>query len=129
MDHLLVADRHHAERDVLRGHVVRALDLVDLVGLRHHDVVVLQDDGVGVHADCGLRVAVLSAHRQVESEGVRVDDVDVASLRPAQSVDSSVERLVRSDLNGDARILAVHRHIVARPGLITVDVGAREIVD
>ena len=43
-------DRHHPERDVLRAHVVRAPDLVDLVRLRHDDAVPLDDDGVPEHA-------------------------------------------------------------------------------
>ena len=98
-DHVRVADRHHAEGDVLRAGVVRAADLVDLVRLGHHDGVPLDDHGVGVdsalrnhspqsersrkqfrfqfHYHC-LRVAVLPAHGEVEAERVAVDHVDVA---------------------------------------------------
>ena len=47
-DHVRVADRHHAEGDVLRAGVVGAADLVDLVRLGHHDGVPLDDHGVGV---------------------------------------------------------------------------------
>lgn len=47
---LLLPDGHHAEGNVLRRHVVSAAHLVDLVSLGHDDGVVLDDDGVGVHA-------------------------------------------------------------------------------
>lgn len=42
---------HHSEGDVLRGHVVRALDFVDLIRLGHDDAVVLEDDRVAVDTD------------------------------------------------------------------------------
>lgn len=100
-------NRHHAERNVLRAHVVRALDLVDLVRLGHHDAVVLQHHGVRVHTDHALGVAVLAAHRQVESELVRVEHVVVARLGAAQRVDAAVERFVGAHLDGDAGVLAV----------------------
>lgn len=129
MNHLLVADRHHAEGDVFRAHVVRALDFVDLVSLGHDDVVVLQDDGIGVDAGHSLSVAVLPTHREIQAERVGVNNIDVACLRAAQRVNSSVEWLVGSDLNSDSRVFAVHRHVVAGAGLITVDIGAREVVD
>jgi len=43
-------DGHHAEGDILGGHIVGALDFVDFVSLGHHNAVVLQNDGVGEHA-------------------------------------------------------------------------------
>jgi len=58
VDHLRVADGHHAEGDVLRAHVVRALNLVDLVGLGHHHAVMLQHHCVGV--DTSLECQVIS---------------------------------------------------------------------
>lgn len=39
-------NRHHAERDVSRGGFVGAANMIHLVGLREHNVVVLQDNGV-----------------------------------------------------------------------------------
>lgn len=56
-DHFRVSDRHHAEGDVLRGHVVRALNFVDFVGLRHHHGMVLQYDRVRV--DSSLKTVTL----------------------------------------------------------------------
>lgn len=107
VDGLGIAHWHHSEGDVLRAHVVRALDLVDLVGLGHHHGVVLQDNGVGVDSGGTLGVAVLSRHGQVQSESVRVDDIDVTGLRAAQSVDTSVEGLVGAHLDGNSGVLAV----------------------
>lgn len=43
---------HHSERDILRGHVVGALNFVYFVGFSHDDAMMLQDDRVGV--DTGL---------------------------------------------------------------------------
>ena len=57
-----------------------------------------------------LSVAILSAHREVESEEIAVDDVDVASLGSAKSVNTTVERLIRSHLNGDSGVFAVYRN-------------------
>lgn len=45
-------NRHHAECDVLRAHVVCAFHFVDFIGFGHDDAVVLQDDRVRV--DAGL---------------------------------------------------------------------------
>lgn len=56
-DHFRVPDRHHAEGDVLRGHVVRALNFVDFVGLRHHDGMMLQHHRVRV--DPSLKTVTL----------------------------------------------------------------------
>lgn len=108
VDGLGVTHWHHSEGNVLGAHVVRALDLVDLVSLGHHHGMVLQDNRVGVHASSALGVAVLSSHGQVQSEGVRVDHIDVASLGAAQSVDTSVEGLVGADLDGNTGVLAVN---------------------
>lgn len=46
-------DGHHSKRDVFGRHVVRALNFVDFVRLRHNHAVVLQDHRVGKHS--GLR--------------------------------------------------------------------------
>lgn len=70
VDCLGIAHRHHSEGDVLGAHVVRALYLVDLVGLCHHHGMVLQNDRVCVNSSGALSVAVLSSHCQVQSEGV-----------------------------------------------------------
>lgn len=59
-----------------------------------------------------LCVTILSTHRQVEPEGVRIDDIDVTGLRAAKCVDTSIEGLVRANLNGNPGILAVNRHCV-----------------
>ena len=55
----------------------------------------------------GLRVTILSAHGEVEPEGVAVDDVDVARLRAAEGVDSAAERTVRVHVHNDAGVLAM----------------------
>lgn len=47
---ICIPDRHHSEGDVLRGHVVRALDFVDFIGFCHHDTVMLEYHGVAVHS-------------------------------------------------------------------------------
>lgn len=57
-DHFRVPDRHHPKADVLRGHVVGALHLVYLIGLRHHHGMVLEDDCVRV--DATLETVALS---------------------------------------------------------------------
>ena len=41
---------HHSKRNVPRTNVIRTLHFVDLVGLRHHDGMVLEHDRVRVHA-------------------------------------------------------------------------------
>lgn len=43
-----IPDRHHTEGDVLRRHVVRALDFVDFIRFCHHDAVMLKYHGVAV---------------------------------------------------------------------------------
>lgn len=108
MNSLGVADWHHAKSDILRTHVVCALDLVDLIGLGHDHGMVLQNDRVGVDSGGTLGVAVLSGHCQVQTELVRVDDIDVARLRTTQSVNTSVEGLVGANLDGNTSILAVN---------------------
>ena len=60
----------------------------------------------------GLRVAILSAHGEVEPELVAVNDVDVARLGPAEGVDPAAERPVRVDVDDDARVLTMDSHCV-----------------
>lgn len=55
-----------------------------------------------------LSVTVLATHGQVKPEEIAVDHVDVASLRTAESVDTTVEGFVRADLNSDSGVFAVH---------------------
>lgn len=112
MNHFLISNWHHAERDVLRAHVVGTLDFVDLVGLRHDNRVMLQHDSVAINAGKRLCVAILTAHRQVQSKLVGVDDIDIARLGTSKCINSSIEWLVGSDLNGDSCVFAVHAHII-----------------
>lgn len=56
-DHFRVPDRHHTKSDVLRGHVVRALHLVNFIGLGHHHGMMLEDDRVRV--DASLKTVTL----------------------------------------------------------------------
>lgn len=56
-DHFRVSDRHHAEGDILRRHVVRAFNFVDFVGLCHHHGMVLQYDRVRI--DPSLKTVTL----------------------------------------------------------------------
>ena len=57
-----------------------------------------------------LRITVLAAHGQIQPEGITIDDVNVASFRSSQSVDSSTEGLVSVDVNHNPRIFTVDRH-------------------
>lgn len=65
---ILLPDGHHAEGNVLRRHVVGTAHLVDLVSLGHDDGVVLDDDGVGVHAV--LEGVAIGLYRVVGSFGI-----------------------------------------------------------
>lgn len=56
-DHFRVSDRHHTEGDILRRHVVRALNFVDFVGLSHYHGMVLQYDRVRI--DPSLKTVTL----------------------------------------------------------------------
>ena len=67
----------------------------------------LQDDGVGEHAVHGLRVAIASIHRQIQPEGVAVQDVDVARFTATQGVDAAVEWFVGLHQNFDLGVTAV----------------------
>lgn len=49
-------DGHHSECDVLRTHVVCALDLVDLVRFGHYHAVMLEHDRVGVYASLKIEM-------------------------------------------------------------------------
>lgn len=71
---------------------------------------VLQNNGIRVDTDHTLGVAILAAHRQIESELVGVEDIVVACLGTAQSVNATVKWLVGAYLDCDASVLAVHRH-------------------
>lgn len=62
VNHFGIADGHHAERDVLRAHVVGALHLVDLVSLGHDHAVMLQHHRVGVDAS-------LPYEKKIKGEG------------------------------------------------------------
>lgn len=72
----------------------------------------LQHDSVAVNSGKRLCVAVLTAHRQIQSECVGVDDIDVARLRTSKCINSSIEWLVGSDLNGNSCVFAVNAHII-----------------
>lgn len=56
-DHFRVSDWHHAEGDILRGHIVCALNFVDFVSLCHHHGMVLQYDRVRI--DSSLKTVTL----------------------------------------------------------------------
>lgn len=56
-DRFRVLDRYCPNADVLRGHVVRALHFVQLIGLGHHHGMVLKDDRVRV--DASLKTVTL----------------------------------------------------------------------
>lgn len=62
------------------------------------------------HAYHTLCVAILTAHRKVQSEQIAVYNVDVTSLGSSESVDTTVERLIRLHLNCDTGVLAVDRN-------------------
>lgn len=128
MDGFGVADWHHAEGDVLGAHVVRALDLVDLIRLSHHDRMMLQHDRVCVDSGRTLGVAVLSGHGQVQSEGIRIYDINVAGLGSSQGINTTVEGLVGADLDSDSSVLAVNSNWRGRckfTGLIKLWINVR----
>jgi hypothetical protein len=59
-----------------------------------------------------LCVTILSTHGEVEPEGVAVDDVHVAGLRPAEGVDAAAERPVGVHVDHDAGVLTVDGHYI-----------------
>lgn len=89
----------------------------------------LQNDRVGVDTANLLGVAVLSAHREIKSECVRVNDVNVARLRSSQRINSSIEGLICAHLNGNASVLAVYGDIIAGSSLVTIHVRSSEIIE
>lgn len=55
-----------------------------------------------------LCVTILSAHGEVQSEGIRVDNINVTCFRTSQSVDATVEWLIGAYLNSDTGVFAVN---------------------
>lgn len=49
-NHFRISDRHHAECNVLRGHVVCAFNFVDFVGLCHYHRMMLQYNRVRIYS-------------------------------------------------------------------------------
>lgn len=72
----------------------------------------LKYDSVTVDSGESLCITVLTAHRQIQSECVRIDDIDIARLWSAKCINSSIEWLVGSNLNGNSRVFAVNAHII-----------------
>ena len=58
----------------------------------------------------GLSIAVLSGQTEVQPELVGADDVHITRLGPPQRVDTPVEGPVGDHLDGDPRVLTLHRH-------------------
>lgn len=73
----------------------------------HYQRLYIVYDKLLVNTYHALSVAVLSGHREIESEEFAVAHVYVTRLRTSESVDSSVERLVRLYLYGDPRVLTI----------------------
>lgn len=101
-----------------------------------------------------LSVTVLSAHSQVQSESVRIDNVNVTGFRTSQRVDTPVKRFVSTYLDGDTGVLAVNGNykkkciiekcieydiyiisisikltVVAGSSLVAIGIGAGQIVN
>lgn len=55
-----------------------------------------------------LCVAILSTHRQVQSERIRVDNINVTGFRTAQGVDTAIEWFVGAHLDSDSGVFAVY---------------------
>lgn len=55
-----------------------------------------------------LCITILSTHGEIQSEEIRVDDINVTGFRSTQGIDTSVEWLICADLNCDPRILAMN---------------------
>lgn len=89
----------------------------------------LQDNSVGVNSTNLLGVAVLSTHREIESECIGANYIDVASLGTAQRVDSTIKWFVGAHLNGDSCVFAVNGNVIACSSLITINVSTREIIE
>lgn len=49
-DHFRISDRHHAECNILRGHIVCTFHLVDFVSLCHYHRMMLQYDRVWIYS-------------------------------------------------------------------------------
>jgi hypothetical protein len=81
-----------------------------------------------LHSYHRLRIAVAASHGQVEPERVAVDDVHVASFRPAERVDATAERAVCADIDHDPCVLAVHGHVVAGASVVAVHVVLLDLV-
>lgn len=57
-----------------------------------------------------LSVTILSAHGQVELEEIAIDNVYVASFGTAKRVNATIERLIRTNLNGYSGVFTVDRY-------------------
>lgn len=57
-----------------------------------------------------LGVTVLPTHGQVEPEEIAINHINVAGLRTAESVNPTIKRLVRTNLDGNSRVFTVHRY-------------------
>lgn len=49
-DHFRISDRHHAECNILRGHIVCTFNFVDFVGLCHYHRMMLQYNRVRIYS-------------------------------------------------------------------------------
>jgi len=57
-----------------------------------------------------LSITILSAHREVEPEEIAINNINITSLRSSESINTSIERLICTNLDSNTSIFAVNRY-------------------
>lgn len=57
-----------------------------------------------------LSVTILSTHREIQSEEIAIDNINIASFGSSKSVNSSIERFIRTNLDSDTSVFAINRY-------------------
>lgn len=54
-----------------------------------------------------LSVTILSTHREIQSEQIAIDNIDIARFRSSEGVDTSIEWFISANLNGDSSVFTI----------------------
>lgn len=57
-----------------------------------------------------LCITILASHGQIQTERIRIDDINVTGFRATQGIDASIEGFVGVNLNSNTGIFAVDRN-------------------